>query len=139
MPTVYSTARLEADGIDQAFVLVAALAPNITSANWRDFVRQVDGHRIALLRDGEGYSRGICIYAIVQENGMVTLEALLFAALSAVDRRGIAGAMLEFLKSEARQAGSRMIHFRTLSATALADYLRGELPATVDGVRMLVG
>ena len=138
MAGAYSIGGLEPGAINRAFAMVAALAPEITPTDWEDFARQAEGRQIAILEDSMGYHRGICIYAVADADKEPIVEALLFAALSAVDRRGIARAMLDFLRAEARRAGSRMIHFRTLSGEALADYLRGAPPQAADGVMLLV-
>jgi len=127
MPPNYSTMPLSPKTMERAFALVAGIAPDVTLELWQSFASRRE-HFVAVTENGDGYLRGLCIYAVANvTDERPVIEAMLFAALAAVNRRAVARTMLEFIKSEARRVGSETIRFRTPSAEDLALLLSGRM------------
>ncbi len=121
----FSATPLTTAEIDRAYVLVAAVMPDVTLAAWRAHAgRYIAGGEAfgtgggdlqpsgcIVLRGEGGYLCGLCIYRCEDDlrHGRI-LRATHFLAMDVVDSVHVAAALLDCLDSVAAQQGCQAIH-----------------------------
>ena len=133
MQSDYTVTPLVPDQIAQAYALIQAAESSISLKQWRDFVGSVtcpakkaaSNRGIMTLRDEEGYIFGLFTYFVRPDlrHGRV-LVVDNFLAMTLLDRRGLAEALLSSMARIGEEHGCQAINMNIAQKhTWITDYL----------------
>lgn len=129
MPPAYHVAQIRPDQFDRAYVLIQALAPALDLEAWRRACRESLSHhrsdhqslvpgsdRVIVAANALGHIHGLCIATPLTQGGKRLLDVPIFVALSAMDEFGVAGEMMNYLKSMAATEACEMVRIWPLES-----------------------
>ncbi|PKA45502.1 hypothetical protein CWR43_00220 [Rhizobium sullae] len=102
--------------VDRAYLLVQAVVPTLTLAEWQQTVKSfLKQEKVVTVADGEGVVRGLCIYCIrdLEVVGKI-LDVPFLVPISAADQEGVARALLKHVMDVASSAQCTSIRIWTL-------------------------
>ncbi|SCW87605.1 hypothetical protein SAMN02927900_05980 [Rhizobium mongolense subsp. loessense] len=102
--------------VDCAYLLVQAVVPTLTLAEWQQTVKSfLKLEKVVTATDRQGVVRGLCIYCI-RDHEVVgkLLDVPFLVAASAADDEGVARALLNHVKAVANSARCASIRIWTL-------------------------
>lgn len=110
---MYDVGGLDAADVHRAYAVIQHVMPGLDLEAWKMLTATVDArHDWLIVTDAHGYIRGLC-YVFTREHPArgSQLEVPIFAAVSLVDKHGVARELFELAKFRAKQAGAETIHF----------------------------
>ncbi len=129
MSQAYRVSRISAEQVDAAYCLVSVFAKSLSLDEWRAFclpvlAKQGGEDHVIVAANQRGYIVGVCIGAATTHplHGHI-LDVWFFTALSVADEAGIAGEMLDHLKTIAKAEACDGIRIQTIGQKGLTRYL----------------
>ena len=119
MKMEYDVGGLDAADVHRAYAVIQHVIPGIDLEEWKALTATAASrHDWLTVTDARGYIRGLC-YVFTREHPVrgSQLEVPIFAAVSLVDKHGVARQLFELAKSRAKQAGVETIHFWAAGST----------------------
>jgi hypothetical protein len=103
---------------DRAYLLVQAVVPDVTLAEWRRVVTSIfTQEKIITVTNSAGTVQGLCIYRIREHD--ITgrfLDVPFLIATSATDQEGIARTLLDYVTTRARSEHCQAVRIWTLGS-----------------------
>jgi hypothetical protein len=112
----YTIKPIAKEGVDRAFPLMRAVAPDLSLQEWREYCRN-GGQReeTVLAINASGYVKGLCVFS-VRDHGRYgrLLDVPIFVVASAADAEGVGVELLLFLAATRDSEACAGVRFWTM-------------------------
>jgi hypothetical protein len=114
----YTIKPIAKEGVDRAFPLMRAVAPDLSLQEWRQYCRDGGAKEETVVAiNSTGYVKGLCIFSVRDHMGYGRLlDVPLFVVASAADADGVGGELLRFLEATRDGEACSGVRFWTMGA-----------------------